>query len=308
MASCSLLTRFDGFGGGDAAVEASPANDSGIDTQTPAADGAGLDTQAPPTDASGLDALAPDGASDAPLDAPADALDAPPGADAPAGSYRSTILADMPLAYWRFGESSGALAYDETGNVNNEAYLGTGVTWSAAGAILGDPDTAIHLDGTHGLEVPTGFDFPGNLPYSLEAWVNLDMPLDGNYRHLFIKDQTIPTGREEYGVYMREADGLTLERYVMGTSVHISGPAPLVGLWSYVVATFDGAQLRLYLDGNLVATAPDARAQASKNAPEYLGCKNFNYVSVQGSLDDFAIYGYALSATQVAAHRAASGR
>jgi hypothetical protein len=273
-ASCSLVTSFDGFAG-----------DAGVDGP-PAGDGGNLDAQAPPRD----------GGSDSPADA------------APASLYRSTILADTPLAYWRFGEASGAVAYDETGNASNEAYLGTGVTWGARGAILGDLNTAIHLSGTEGLEVPYGFDFAGNLPYSLEGWVNLDTPLDGNYRHLYAKDQTISTGREEYGVYLQTNDGLVFERYVTGTSVYTGGPPPLVGQWSHVVATYDGTQLRLYRDGNLVGNAPDTRAQASKNVPEYLGCKSFGYVSVQGSLDEFAIYGYALSAAQVAAHWAASGR
>jgi hypothetical protein len=57
-----------------------------------------------------------------------------------------------------------------------------------------------------------------------------------------------------------------------------------------------------------VDTANDVRLQASKSGPEFLGCKTFEYVSVEGSLDEFAIYNYALSAAQVAAHWKASGR
>jgi hypothetical protein len=71
-----------------------------------------------------------------------------PGLDllgrAQALDYRSTVLADGPMAYWRMGDTGGGWA-DETGSV------GPG-TWSGSkhqgqpGAIAGDTDTATSLD------------------------------------------------------------------------------------------------------------------------------------------------------------------
>jgi Concanavalin A-like lectin/glucanases superfamily len=234
------------------------------------------------------------------------------GSDGPTTrSYRATILADAPLAYWRFGEQSGTIAHDETGN-GNTASIGTGVTWNAAGALLNDTNTAVHLSGTQGLElqVASQFDFPGNDRYSLEGWVYADTAFDGNFRHLFFKDDvTQPsTGREEYGVYMQATDGLVFERYVMGTATKVYAPLPALKEWAYVVATYDGARLALYVNGQNVATALDIRSQASKTDPEFLGCKTFDNVSVDGALDEFAIYDYPLSSAQVTAHWKASGR
>jgi hypothetical protein len=226
-----------------------------------------------------------------------------------AGSYRTAILADAPLAYWRFDEQSGTTAADQTGN-GNSALVGTGVTWDATGAVSGN--TAAHLSGEQGfeLEITNQFDFPGNDPYSLEGWVNPNTAADANFRHLFVKDDVSApaTGREEYGVYLQATDGLVFERYVMGTAQKLFAPVPALDQWTYVVATYDGTQMALYVDGVIVGTLVDTRSQASKDAPEFLGCKSFDYVSIQGTVDEFAIYDHALSAAQIASHWSASGR
>jgi hypothetical protein len=63
--------------------------------------------------------------------------------------YLSVVLADGPLAYWRLGEASGPVAYDASGNAMHGTYIG-GVTLAQAGALEGDADTAVCLDGVSG--------------------------------------------------------------------------------------------------------------------------------------------------------------
>jgi hypothetical protein len=50
-----------------------------------------------------------------------------------AGVYRSDVLADNPVGYWRLGETSGTTATDETANNHSGTYQ-NGVTLGAAGA------------------------------------------------------------------------------------------------------------------------------------------------------------------------------
>jgi Concanavalin A-like lectin/glucanases superfamily len=256
--SCSILTSFDGFGGGQGAPGGSGGSSSG-------------------------------------------------GQEAP---YPAAILKDHPLAYWRFGEASGTVAYDETGNASNEAHLGTGVTWSAPGAILHDSNTAVSLAGDQCLEVLGGsFDFPGANPYSLEGWVNISAAPDNIYRHLFIKDdENNAAGRQEYGVYLEANDGLSFERFVNSGSRNVVTQAPALNTWTYFVATYDGTQLTLYVNAMNVGTARDTRTQLSIQNPEYMGCKTFSYPGVEGDLDEFAIYDVALTQLQITTHYAASGR
>jgi hypothetical protein len=258
--SCSMVTSFDGFGGGGA------GGSSGASSGGSSSGGQALD-------------------------------------------YPATILADKPLAYWRLGEASGTTAADETGNNTNNAMIGNGVKWGAAGAILHDANTAVNLLGAQCLEVAGGnFDFPMNNAFSLEGWVNLSAAPDNVYRHLYIlDDETNPAGRQEYGVYLEVNDGLAFERFVNSGARTIEAPAPQLNTWTYFVATYDGVNLDLYVDAVKVATTRDTRVQPPIANPEFMGCKSFTYPGVEGALDEFAIYGKALVQAQITAHYAASG-
>jgi hypothetical protein len=229
------------------------------------------------------------------------------GQEAP---YPAAILHDHPVAYWRFGEASGAtMAADEMGQY--PAVIGTGVTWGAPGAIHNDSNTAVSLAGKQCLEeVAAGsFDFPVTQAYSLEGWVSISAAPDNVYRHLFIKDdENNPAGRQEYGVYLEANDGLSFERFVNSGSRNVVTAAPMLNTWTYFVATYDGTQLALYVDAANVGTKGDTRTQLSIANPEYMGCKSFSYPGVEGALDEFAIYDYALAQNQITAHYVASGR
>src|SRR5437588_12014150 len=64
-------------------------------------------------------------------------------------SYAGTITGTAGLvSYWRLGESSGTTACDSYG-ANAGTYQG-GFTLGRVGAIAGDPDTAVELDGAGG--------------------------------------------------------------------------------------------------------------------------------------------------------------
>jgi hypothetical protein len=219
-------------------------------------------------------------------------------------SYAATVLADAPLAYWRLGESTGTVANDETGH-GYAALVGVGATWGAAGAIAGDSNGAIHLS-QDGLNAGIAFDFAGNAPYTLEEWFSAEV-VDGTYRHLFSKnDEGADGGREEYGVFVQATETLVLERFVDGTSVKAHAAIPPLNQYTYVVATYDGATLALYVNGTLASTASDPRAQLSKSVPEYMGCKATQDGVLQGLVDEVAIYDHALSAGRVKVHWAAA--
>ncbi|MBI3968024.1 MAG: PQQ-dependent sugar dehydrogenase, partial [Chloroflexi bacterium] len=83
-------------------------------------------------------------------------------------AYASAVLTDLPVAYWRLGETSGP-AVDSSGNGYHGVYSGT-VTLNQSGALRSESTTAAGFDGTNGhVVVPSGFaDFSGGL--TLEAW------------------------------------------------------------------------------------------------------------------------------------------
>jgi N-acetylneuraminic acid mutarotase len=89
----------------------------------------------------------------------------------PAGdaAYRDVILADSPIMYWRLGETSGTIVYDESANHRDARYLNnTGL--GVPGAIADDPNTAAGFHGIHQYVkwIPAS-SYSG--AFTVEAWV-----------------------------------------------------------------------------------------------------------------------------------------
>src|SRR6202171_1704290 len=78
--------------------------------------------------------------------APTSAAPGGPGAPTVARSYRATVLADAPAAYWRMGETSGTTMTDASKNANTGTYAGA-FSVGQPGALAGDKGTAVAFDG-----------------------------------------------------------------------------------------------------------------------------------------------------------------
>lgn len=239
--------------------------------------------------------------AEASLDA-ADAADSSDSADALAESrYVKAVLADAPIAYWRMGETGSPTALKSmVGNVSCTV-VGTPV-FGVAGALTGDPDTAVRFDETSGLDCGTNFDFVDTAPFSLEAWVQADV-IDTEYRFIFAKDNDPPSmsTREEYGVVLNNGYGLYFERYVAGAGFNANSSVFTAGTqFHHVVAVYTGTSLQLYIDGSFANSTGDSRSSAPKGASFFVAGNLF-----RGSLDEVAIYSKALSAQAIAAHHVA---
>src|SRR2546421_5476177 len=93
---------------------------------------------------------------------------------AAASTYKNTVLAKKPVGYWRLGEAMGPDALDSTAHGHKGAYHGT-PTFRQRGAIKGDPNTAIKLDGSRSyVEIPNHKDFSqptSGKGLTVEVWV-----------------------------------------------------------------------------------------------------------------------------------------
>ncbi len=235
---------------------------------------------------------------------PSDARDggSQPTNDAATSRYASVVLADRPLVYLRLGEAPGRIANDATGNGNSGA-LGSGHVFGVPGVIVRDPDTALRLDGTtSGIDLGKKFDFPGTQPYSLEIWAKVDL-VDMTFRHFFQKAAFPAGGRQSYGVFVW--NGLFVyERVIGGTNLTVQLDAnKIAGRWAHLVATYDGAFLRTYIDGLEAGKTADSRAAGAINQTLYAGCNTgFDNGVIKGDLDEVAVYDQALSAERVQIH------
>ncbi len=168
--------------------------------------------------------------------------------------YRSLVLADAPLGYWRLGEADGDTALDASGHERHGQYLGP-VALAQAGALAYDDDAAIDLPGD--AHVQTGLaaaDFAG--PFTISVWFYLhDAPGSPGGA----VGQRLITAYRAAGA-SRLALGLDGDRLAAAWSTgtgfpQITGPTAIAtGAWHHAALTYDQQTVRLYLDG-----APEAQ-------------------------------------------------
>jgi Concanavalin A-like lectin/glucanases superfamily len=88
-------------------------------------------------------------------------------------SYKKTVLADGPTAYYRLDESSGTVANDSSGNGYN-AQLSGSVTLSQSSLIVGDSDASILFNGVTGMiSLPYNLNPSTWSAITLEYWIKI---------------------------------------------------------------------------------------------------------------------------------------
>ncbi len=219
------------------------------------------------------------------------------------GGYASVVLADSPLAYWKLDESSGTTAVDSSGNGRDGTYAG-GYTLSQSG--IGGTNTAVLFDGSTAyvdFGNPAAFDIATGL--TLEAWVKTS---DSGYQYVLVK-WGAAGGSDAYHLRI-DFDGRAYFTTSLGGSYEgardLNGVSALNdGDWHHLVATYDGAHERIYVDGvvesSLAASGSLAVVSSALRAGGLSdGTNTGNWLT--GTLDDVAIYGTALSAARILAH------
>jgi hypothetical protein len=231
-------------------------------------------------------------ASSAPVTFTVDATGPPPSA------YRDTVVADTPRGYWRLGESGGTVAADEIGT-SAGAYTG-GVTLAQQGAITGDANTAARLDGVNDtVRIPNATALNSASALSLEAFVRPGT-LPGSTATIMRKDL-------QYLVRITSGGNVIFRLWKGGENELSTAAGVLVpNRWSHVVATYDGATMRVYVNGVLRGSRTLAAPVDTRTSDLYLGA-SINYDWLAAHLDEVAVYTRALSATDVQRHFNAAG-
>jgi hypothetical protein len=217
------------------------------------------------------------------------------------------VLADHPLVYLRFGEKNGSTtAVDETGQFPGH-YPPSGVTMGVPGA-LGDGDTAIHLDGTNGIDMPASVDLAPLAKYSLEVWLWVDpSPQD----LVYVLDHQTYDPRQGWDLALLHGGHIATERWTspLQTSLTSNVVYP-TSTWHHVFVTFDSATLRLYVDAVAQGVAPSTVAIAPLGGGWRIGAQNCQCAgeTLVGALDELAVYGDVLTLDRVQAHIHAAGR
>jgi hypothetical protein len=213
------------------------------------------------------------------------------------------LLADHPIGYWRLGDAAGNAA-DTSGRGNTGTYR-SGVMQGVPGAIVGDPDTAAQFTGQTGaIVVGSGFNFPGTAAFSIEAWIKPTI-IDGNFRHVFTK-QHRDTPKEGYALLVQQDNGISFERFI-DDNIAMAKVAtmPPSASFTHVVATYDGALMRLYVNGQLAGQSVEGGrpAAAVLVEPALIGAAALDEsIFFAGAIDEVAVYAAPLPAIRIQAH------
>lgn len=213
--------------------------------------------------------------------------------------YEQAVLSSGPVSYWRLDESSGAAA-DQMGVAS--LTVNTPATRAAAGALAGDPDTALTFtpngDATTATPAPAALGISG--PLTVAAWVKVTSTQAANTRVLIKWN-----GNTALSYLLAWAANQTDMRFAVetgtgGTRFTAQAPYPYDGHWHFLTGTSDGTSVKLYIDGSLVATT------AITGTPTTLYNSTADPLTIsapssglRGSVDEVTVWSKLLTATDI---------
>jgi chitodextrinase len=207
------------------------------------------------------------------------------------GGPLGVATADAGLvAAYSFNEGAGTTVADSSGNGNTGTLTAT--TWSSSGkygnALTFNGSTAVVTIGNAAsLQLTTAM--------TLEAWVNptvvnsawRDVIYKGNDNY-FLEGTSQGSSAPVAGGTFGTAHGLAL------------GTAALpVNTWSHLAATYDGATLRLYVNGVQVGSLAQTGNIVTSANPLQIGGDSIYGQYFAGMIDEVRVYNIALTAAQI---------
>jgi hypothetical protein len=213
----------------------------------------------------------------------------------PATPYRDAVMADQPVGYWRLAETAGN-ALDETSNAAGGRYFG-GVTRGVPGALASDANLAARFDGIDDyVSVPDNGPMDVGDTFTYELWFKRGAN-QGVTQRLLHKG----TGPASLGFGTNNKIVL-LPGGIGATTTASSATAVVDQAWHHVVATKNGTDVHIYLDGvDVTAPGTNTTMTTSTNALN-IGRATTNSAYTGADIDEVAIYPVALSGARVLAH------
>ena len=194
------------------------------------------------------------------------------------------------VAAFGFNEGSGTTVTDQSGNGN------TGTISAATWAATGKYGKALQFNGTSArVNVPDAASLHLTTGMTLEAWVN-PSTVNGNWRDVIYK------GNDNYYLEATSSNASKPDAGLIagGSYADAYGSAALTAnSWSYLAETYDGATLRLYVNGTQVASTAHTGAITTSTNQLQIGGDSIYGQYFAGMIDEVRIYNTALTAAQI---------
>ncbi len=197
------------------------------------------------------------------------------------------------VAAYAFDENAGTVTADSSGNGLTATLVGA--VWTPAGKF----GSALAFDGLAS-RVTVIDDSPAlrlTGAMTLEAWVKPaaasntwgDIIYKGNDNY-FLMASSPPSGFDAAGGIFGTANVVLYDTTAI--------PA---GAWTYLAATYDGARIRLYVNGVLATSRTQTGTLKTSGYPLQVGADSFFGQGFHGTIDEVRVYNRALSAIEIQA-------
>ncbi len=194
------------------------------------------------------------------------------------------------VAAFGFDEGSGSSVADASGNGNTGTV--SGATWVTSGKFGG----ALQFNGSSArVNVPNAASLQLTTGMTLEAWVD-PSTVSNVWRDVIYK------GNDNYYLEATSSNASKPDGGLIagGTYGDAYGTAALpANTWSYLAETYDGSNLRLYVNGSLVATTAHTGSITTSTNQLQIGGDSIYGQYFAGMIDEVRIYNTALTATQI---------
>lgn len=199
------------------------------------------------------------------------------------------------VAAYDFGEAGGATVSDVSANGNDGTI--SGATRTAAGRYGG----ALSFDGVNDwVTVPDVNSLHLTTGMTLEAWVR-PTAASTDWTAVLLKERP---GGLAYALYAADGAGHPPAGYIdrAGADVDAAGTSALpLNAWSHLAVTYDGAAVRLYVNGTQVGSTPQTGSITTSAGPLRIGGNAVWGEYFTGLIDEVRVYDTALTAAQIQA-------
>jgi hypothetical protein len=203
-------------------------------------------------------------------------------------------------SWWPFYEGTGTIARDLSGNHNDGTI--NGAQWTA-----GYFGSALRFDGDGAnVDVPDNASLEPSNAVTVTAYVKA-LGSQGDDKYIVSKGAT-GCFAASYGLYTGPTGGLMFYvnngNWFTYTQSPDAGTNVWDGKWHFVVGTYDGSAVHLYLDGAEIGTGTPNTGLIVYGDPNgndlsigrYAGCSGLDFA---GSIDEPTVWTRALSATEI---------